>query len=86
MTPVTDLHSLHKKYVTLYRYIDIFERDLPPPRLKRPLVYPPLDRLHNCDYTLINAYCNQIFAGINIRAQNNNLNSVKYERSTVNSD
>nr|ARX71933.1 hypothetical protein EREL_074 [Erinnyis ello granulovirus]ARX72063.1 hypothetical protein EREL_074 [Erinnyis ello granulovirus] len=68
MTSATGLHSLYKKYVTQYEFIEILERDLPPPRLHGNIttthtkLYPSLD-IHP-DYSDINKVCNLILAGV----------------------
>nr|ADO85495.1 unknown [Pieris rapae granulovirus] len=58
---------LYKKYVILYEYIDILERDLPPPRINcrtSSAVYPALPAIQT-NYNLINSYCARIFAQTN---------------------
>ncbi|AKS25410.1 Clas67 [Clostera anastomosis granulovirus B] len=72
MTPVTDLRSLYKKYVTQYKFIEVLEHDLPPPRLHAatsssyatpPNLYPALDYSHQ-DFSAINTVCNSILVGV----------------------
>ncbi|UYE99018.1 MAG: Clas67 [Betabaculovirus sp.] len=64
MTCATDLHSLYKKYVIQYEFIEVLEHDLPPPRLHAPPnnLYPALDP--HQDFSAINTVCNHILEGV----------------------
>ncbi|UXX41876.1 hypothetical protein [Psilogramma increta granulovirus] len=65
MTSVTDLHSLYKKYVTQYKFIEVLEHDLPPPRLhtKTNNLYPTLLESHR-NFSAINSVCNSVLVGV----------------------